>query len=89
MHYLSVPGYDPDMLYNSQGRLFSNEQMEEKKLFLIPNEIRIFLAKFIFSGIFSKVAKVYLEVETLIVTFVFWSSRNPGDSSELKSHFSI
>lgn len=89
LYYLSVTGYESDMLYNSQGRLFSNEQMK-KKLFLILNETHmIFLAKWIFSGIFSKVTKFYLEAETLIITLMSWSSRNPGDSSELKSHFSI
>lgn len=32
LYYLSVTGYESDMLYNSQGRLFSNEQMKKKAI---------------------------------------------------------
>lgn len=47
LHYLFVTGYDSDTFYNSQGRLFSNEQIiGGKKLFLILNEtMMIFLLK--------------------------------------------
>lgn len=48
MHYLSISGYDPDILCNSQGRFFSNEQImgEKKNLFLILNEtMMMILAK--------------------------------------------
>lgn len=90
MYYLSVTGYESDMLYNSQGRLFSNEQMKKKAISNSEwNSHDISGQMNIFRDIFQSNKKFCLEAETLIITLMSWSSRNPGDSSELKSHFSI